>query len=104
MNRSQIYLEFQPLVNQGAVRLLDGQENLVSDAGMHPVLLQRQSVATHLARLLDQIGLERVARKVDSLEAYRARFQQEEEVDGQQVKDANQAQEPQDQPTAPPGA
>jgi hypothetical protein len=71
---------------------------------MHPVLLQRQSVATHLARLLDQIRLERVARKMDSLEAYRARFQQEEEVDGQQVKDANQAQEPQDQTTAAPGA
>jgi hypothetical protein len=77
---------------------LFGQESLVSDAGLHPVLLQRQSVATHLARLLDQIGLERVARKVDSLEAYRARFEQEdeqdEEVDDQQVKDPNQAQEP----------
>jgi hypothetical protein len=81
---------------------LFGQERLVSDAGLHPVLLQRQSVATHLARLLDQIGLDRVARKVDSLEAYRARFEQEEEVDGQQVED--QAQEPQDEPTAAPGA
>ena len=28
MNRSQIYLEFQPLVNQGAVRLLDHAEAL----------------------------------------------------------------------------
>jgi hypothetical protein len=35
-----------------------------------PVLIQRQSLADHLARLLDKLGLDRVPTKVTTLDSY----------------------------------
>jgi len=49
------------------------QESLVSIEGVHPALVQRRAVADHVARLLNQLGLHRVARKLGTLETYRAR-------------------------------
>jgi hypothetical protein len=46
------------------------QESLVSIEGVHPALVQRQAVADHVARLLNQLGLDRVARKLGTLESF----------------------------------
>ncbi len=35
-----------------------------------PVLVQRQAIADHLARLLDKLGLDRMPKKVPALDAY----------------------------------
>ncbi len=35
-----------------------------------PVLLQRQTLADHMARLLDKLGLDRVPTKIDNLDRY----------------------------------
>lgn len=47
---------------------------------MLPVLLQRQTLADHLARLLDKLGLDRVPTKIDALDRYVA----EKYSDGQE--------------------
>jgi hypothetical protein len=52
------------------------QKTLVVGAGraktLVPVLTQRQSIAEHLAKLLDRLGLDRAARKPVTIEAIRA--------------------------------
>ncbi len=56
---------------------LAGQQTLVNrrSRSVLPVLLQRQSIAEHLAKLLDRLGLDRTAAKVPTLAAIRAESQ-----------------------------
>ena len=56
---------------------LAGQQTLVNrrSRSVLPVLAQRQSIAEHLARLLDRLGLDRVPAKALSLAAIRAETQ-----------------------------
>ncbi len=53
---------------------LTGQQTLVNrrSRSVLPVLLQRQSIAEHLAKLLDRLGLDRAAAKAPTLAAIRA--------------------------------
>jgi hypothetical protein len=59
------------------------QENLVDITGIHPALAQRQAVADHVVRLLNQLGLDRVARKVGDLQSYRAQYETKGNVQDQ---------------------
>ncbi len=56
---------------------LAGQQTLVNrrSRSVLPVLLQRQSIAEHLARLLDRLGLDRAIAKTPTLAAIRAETQ-----------------------------
>ncbi len=56
---------------------LAGQQTLVNrrSRSVLPVLLQRQSIAEHLARLLDRLGLDRALAKAPTLAAIRAETQ-----------------------------
>ncbi len=56
---------------------LAGQKTLVNrrSRSVLPVLLQRQSLAEHLARLLDRLGLDRALAKTPTLAAIRAETQ-----------------------------
>ena len=51
---------------------LAGQHTLINrrSRSVLPVLLQRQTLADHLARLLDKLGLDRVPQKVADLSSY----------------------------------
>jgi hypothetical protein len=51
---------------------LVGQRSLVNarSRSLLPVLTQRQTLADHLVRVLDKLGLERVPRKVTDLTSY----------------------------------
>jgi hypothetical protein len=53
---------------------LAGQQTLINrrSRSVLPVLLQRQSIAEHLARLLDRLGLDRALAKAPTLAAIRA--------------------------------
>lgn len=53
---------------------LAGQQTLVNrrSRSVLPVLLQRQSIAEHLARLLDRLGLDRAIAKAPTLAVIRA--------------------------------
>jgi hypothetical protein len=46
---------------------------------MLPVLVQRQALADHLARLLDRLGLDRVPQPVQSLEEIAAELVQQQD-------------------------
>jgi hypothetical protein len=48
------------------------QPNLVNrrNKSLVPALLQRQSLAEHLAKLLDRLGLDRLPAKISTLDAY----------------------------------
>jgi len=56
---------------------LAGQQTLVNrrSRSVLPVLLQRQSIAEHLARLLDRLGLDRALAKAPTLATIRAETQ-----------------------------
>jgi hypothetical protein len=49
---------------------LTGQESLVNkrSRSVIPALVQRQSIADHLARLLDKLGLDRVPKRVQTID------------------------------------
>jgi len=51
---------------------LAAQQTLINrrSRSVVPVLLQRQTLADHLARLLDKLGLDRVPAKIDALDRY----------------------------------
>ncbi len=51
---------------------LAAQQTLINrrSRSVVPVLLQRQTLADHLARLLDKLGLDRVPTKIDALDRY----------------------------------
>jgi hypothetical protein len=51
---------------------LVGQRSLVNPRAkaLLPVLVQRQALADHLARLLEKVGLERVPRRIPTLDEY----------------------------------
>ncbi len=70
-----------------------------------PALVQRQSLADHLARLLDRLGLDRVPQKVVSLEEYVASKYGGDGPDGaQEPQGATNGRCPRPSPTAePPG-
>jgi hypothetical protein len=73
--------EQQCLVNQRTRTLL-------------PVLSQRQSIADHLARLLDRLGLDRVPQRVQALHDVLAEIAAQREASARPVPDTHQDQEP----------
>lgn len=55
------------------------QPDLIAENRLLPVILERQHVAGHLAKLLDMVGLDRQAKKLDLVEYYQEPEQQPEE-------------------------
>jgi hypothetical protein len=66
------------------------QRSLVNARGktLLPVLVQRQTIADHLARLLDKLGLDRVPRKAVDLPTYLQERYGSAETDGRDPRTA----------------
>ena len=71
------------------------QESLVNKRTrtLLPVLNQRQSLADHLARLLDRLGLDRVPQRVPALHDVLAEIAAQREASASPAPDAHQDQE-----------